>query len=120
MMDLEQHFDSLTLNTIDQYIAEGQKEHLHLEFKTIADPKLNRDDRKHLAIAISGFANSDGGILVWGVDARKNPDRDDADCACGKKEIQSLSLFVSKLNEFTGEAVNPVAEGVQHRSLEVE
>jgi hypothetical protein len=77
------------MNMVDQYAAldrtalEGflgqQTEHLQLDFKTVNSALLNRDDRMSLACALSGFANSSGGLIVWGVDARKNGDG--VDCA---------------------------------------
>jgi len=96
-------------------VAAQQEENLHLEFKLVAYPSMKREDRRNLAKALSGFANSDGGIVVWGVDAR--PNEDDVDCACELREISPLAQFVSKLNQFTGDAVNPVVDGVLHRGI---
>jgi len=67
------------------------------------------------AEALSGFANSDGGIIVWGIEARKNSQG--IDYAFGKKLIMPLSLLISNLNKYTGEAVNPDIEGVQHSRI---
>jgi hypothetical protein len=106
-MNLIERFDTLTPTTIDEFIADQKEENLHLDFKT-ADPQLSRDDRRNLAEAISGFANSEGGLIIWGVEARPNQQK--IDCACAKKEIRPLSLFLSKLNQHTG--------GVQHRKIE--
>jgi hypothetical protein len=53
---------------------------------------------------------------VWGVEAR--PNQEGIDCAIAKKEIPSLSLFLSKLNQYTGEAVTPIVDGVVHRKIE--
>lgn len=52
----------------------AQSETLHLDFTTKHDSEtgaLDLDDRKGLSIALSGFANAEGGVLVWGVDCRK-------------------------------------------------
>jgi hypothetical protein len=115
-MNLEQLFDSLSAGDLDSYIVAGQEEHLLLDFKTITKSDLSHsDDKKNLAKAISGFANSSGGIVIWGIDARKN--QNGIDCAVGKEEIKSLSMFLSRLNEFTGLAVSPIADGVRHRSI---
>jgi predicted HTH transcriptional regulator len=61
------------------------------------------DDKRNLAKCLSGFANSSGGIIVWGVDARKNAQG--IDCASAASEIASIRQFLSRLNELTGEAV---------------
>ena len=49
-----------------------------MEFKAKRDrskPNLDDDDRKNLAKAISGFANSGGGVLIWGIndDGKRAP-----------------------------------------------
>jgi predicted HTH transcriptional regulator len=88
-MDIIKYFDELNLNQIESYIKDGQEENLSLDFKTLTDSSLSkRDDRKNLAIALSGFANSEGGIIVWGVDAR--PNSDGVDVASELKEIENL------------------------------
>jgi hypothetical protein len=48
--------------------------------------------------------------------AKKN--QDGVDCAQAPAEISSLKLFLSRLNELTGEALSPVVDGVQHKLLE--
>jgi predicted HTH transcriptional regulator len=58
-------------------IAAQFTEELFLDYKrsstTLPSARLNDDDRKNLAKAISGFANSEGGVIVWGVDCRQTP-----------------------------------------------
>ncbi|HEY4129401.1 MAG TPA: ATP-binding protein [Gemmatimonadaceae bacterium] len=116
-MSLSDLFDSLDATRIAEYIRTQQEEHLLLDFKTASRSDLSgSDDRKNFAKALSGFANSDGGLIVWGVDARKlKPDG--PDCATAEKEIDNLPLFVSRLNEFTGSFVRPLVEGVRHRAV---
>jgi hypothetical protein len=49
-------------------------EELFLDYKQsstrLPGTKLSGDDRKNLAKAIAGFGNSEGGVVVWGVDCR--------------------------------------------------
>src|SRR6266849_944331 len=113
-MTLRERFEAIDLAAIDSFIVDHHEESLHLDFKTV-DPQLSRDDRRNLAEAISGFANAEGGLIVWGVDAR--PNTQGIDAAMGKKEISPLSLFLSKLNRYTGDAVTPILDGVNHRRL---
>jgi len=113
-MSLHERFEALDLAAIDVFLTDRQEEHIHLDFKT-TNPQLGRDDRKNLAEAISGFSNSEGGLIVWGVEARQN--QEGVDCACEKREISPLSLFVSKLNQYTGDATTPIVEGVQHKKI---
>lgn len=60
---------------IETLIAERASEELFLEFKQSADDgqgnRFHDRDRGNLRKAISGFANSEGGVLIWGVDLFK-------------------------------------------------
>lgn len=115
-MTLQEQFDALTLQDLEDFITNKQVEHLQLDFKTVKGSSLNSsDDKSSLAVALSGFANSSGGLIIWGVDARKNADK--IDCADSKKEIENLPLFLSRLNALTGEAANPLIDGVKHRGI---
>jgi predicted HTH transcriptional regulator len=69
---LAEDFERIDLNEVNDYVAAQQEENLVLEFKSVNSADLsNADDKKNLAKALSGFANSSGGIIVWGVEARK-------------------------------------------------
>lgn len=115
-MNIKEMFDSLTLPDIERFVASGREEDLVLEFKTINRADLSHaDDKKNLAKALSGFANSSGGLVVWGIDARKNDFG--TNVAAGRREINPLSLFITRLNELTGPAVSPIVEGVQHKGI---
>lgn len=60
---------------IDELIEQRQAEELFLDFKRSADGasgrRLHDNDRQNLARAISGFGNSEGGVIIWGVDCRE-------------------------------------------------
>ncbi|MGB6603010.1 MAG: ATP-binding protein [Steroidobacteraceae bacterium] len=108
-------YDSLTRELVAGFVAQ-QEENLHLEFKLLNDPQLgNRDDRKNLARALSGFANSAGGVLVWGVEARKN--ERDVDCAIAAPGVRQPTVLLTRLNQLTGEALDPVLPGIEHRII---
>jgi Putative DNA-binding domain len=114
-MDLRETYEAMSLDTIDSFVADGREEDLYLDFKTITGPLSSKDDRKNYAKAVSGFANSDGGLIVWGVDAR--PNADGVDCACGKPGIAGLKKFIAKLNEYTGSVAGPPLPGVIHKAI---
>jgi len=117
-MNLVETFERLDANGIAEFIRLGQEENLHLEFKTVSSANLRgNDDKRNLAKCLSGFANSDGGIIVWGVNARKNAQG--IDCAGAAAEIAPIKLFLSRLNELTGDAVSPVVDGIRHKPIEV-
>lgn len=111
-------FETLSIADLHDFIARGQEEHLHLDFKVVKDASLAfSDDKKNFACALSGFANSSGGLIVWGVDARKNADG--IDCAVGLKPIDQVALLLGRLNSLSGEGVDPSVEGVRHRVIEL-
>ncbi len=116
-MNIHDLYNNMDEKKIDEYISNSQEENLYIEFKTVSDAGMTSpDDRRNFAKALSGYANSSGGLLIWGVIATKN--KIGIDCAHSKKEIQPLSLFLAKLNEYTGTLVIPIVEGVEHRKIE--
>ena len=73
-------FDRLRHGGTDALVAlidDREPESFFLDFKRSEDDgqgnKLGRSDNKNLSKAISGFANASGGVLVWGVDCRRDP-----------------------------------------------
>src|SRR5215213_2435063 len=115
-MTLLETFDQLDWSKIQAFVEQKQEETLHLDFKLVANSELaSKDDKRNLARAMSGFANSDGGIIVWGIDARKN--EDGVDCAVGIAELSSPALMVSRLNNVTGDATSPIVDGIRHKAI---
>lgn len=102
---------------LQQLVDAQQIETLTLDFKAeapqdpwVRDGKLTRPARRTIAQALSGFANSAGGILVLGVDARVGPDG--IDCACGLHPFQNGSVFYSLVQGAVGELLQPRHEGI--------
>jgi predicted HTH transcriptional regulator len=115
-MTLAETFDQLDWATIASYVELKQEEHLHLDFKTLRNAELTSgDDRRNIARSISGFANSSGGIIIWGIDARKNSDG--IDCATAIVELQKPAVLVSRLNTLSGDATSPIIDGLRHKSI---
>ncbi len=115
-MDLLEWFEALNKRKIEAFVADKREEDLQLEFKTVSSSGMgNRDDRKNFAKALSGFSNSSGGLIVWGINACKNERK--VDCACEVKPIEDISLLYAKLNEFTGQFVSPIVDGVRHKKI---
>ncbi len=116
-MNLLNLYNELSLEDINDFVSTMQEENLTLDFKTINNANLaNKDDKRNLAKSLSAFANSSGGLVIWGVAAKKN--KKGIDCATGLKEIKDIRLFLSRLNEFTGMAVSPIVDDVRHRIIE--
>lgn len=84
---------------IEDFILQRKSEELFLDFKRSSndgnDVRLSENDRNNLAKAISGFGNSEGGVIVWGVDCSK--DKDGADVAKCEVMINNPTRFASLL-----------------------
>ncbi len=77
----EELFDRLKhggLGAIEDLLADAQPESLFLDFKRSHRDGVGRtledSDNKNLSKGISGFANAEGGVLIWGIDCRRNED----------------------------------------------
>jgi hypothetical protein len=105
---------------LDQFIEDRQAEELFLDFKRSADDgsgrKLHDTDRQNLAKAISGFGNSEGGIVVWGVDCSLQADL--GDVARAKVPIENPKRFLSWLEGAVSGCTLPAHPRVRHLAIE--
>jgi len=114
---LENEYEATDLQHIQAFGSQHRQEDLHLDFKTVKDGvSLGRDDRKNLAICVSGFANSDGGIVVWGVEAKQDR-KTKIDCVRSLKPIRNLSACLSEFNTLIGQAADPILENTRNKSI---
>jgi hypothetical protein len=101
---------------IDDLIDSRQSEELFLDFKRSSNNgvgrRLSDDDRNNLGKAISGFGNSEGGVIIWGVDCR--PDQARADVATAKVPIEDAVRFKSWLEGVTSGVTIPAHPTVEH------
>lgn len=85
-------------DAIDEFIINQQTEELFLDFKQAVSmgknfTTLHRDDRKNLSKAISGFGNSEGGVIIWGVECSR--DLEIGDVAKAKVKVKNVHRFLS-------------------------
>ena len=104
---------------IDEFISNRESEELYLDFKRSfnngSGSKLSNNDRKNFAKAISGFGNSEGGVIVWGVECKK--DFDGADVAKAKFEIENVARFKSWLEGNVSGCTVPPHSLVEHHPI---
>jgi hypothetical protein len=109
------------LKAIDQFIADRKSEELFLDFKRSADDgnakSLHQNDLNNYGKAISGFGNSSGGVIVWGIDCSALGDG--ADVARAKKPIHDPKRFLSWLENRTSGRTLPAHPGVIHHAIEI-
>jgi len=67
--------------------------------------------------ALSGFANTQGGVLIWGIDARKNPETQ-IDCAGDFVLVDTPSRLRSRLQELSNQASDPPLSGIEYLTFE--
>lgn len=104
---------------IDSFIENAASEELFLDFKRSADAgsgvRLHPTDRANLAKAISGFGNSEGGVVVWGIDCSPAPST--GDVATERVPIQQPERFKSWLEGAVSGLTIPPHGSVQHHVL---
>ena len=107
---------------IEEFILTRKAEELFLDFKRSADSgigqRLNDNDRNNLAKAISGFGNSEGGVIVWGIDCSRG--FDGSDVATAEHPITNVRRFVSWLEGVISGCTIPPNTGVQNHPLEID
>ncbi|MDQ0571639.1 hypothetical protein QFZ42_003473 [Variovorax paradoxus] len=108
-MDLREWFDALTDNKIRA--MKGDPESQVLDCKNIVG---EGDMKRNLAVVLSGFGNGQGGICIWGVDARKIQG---IDCIDSFPGIPNARQQATRLDELTPTAVSPGVAGVVHRAI---
>jgi hypothetical protein len=118
-------FDQLTqggATRVQEMIANSEAEELFLDFKRSADNgsgvRLNDRDRANLARSISGFGNSEGGVVVWGVDCRSDPQR--GDVPNSSHPITNPTRFKSWLEQAVSGLTVPPHDGVRNLSLQLD
>lgn len=120
--DIFNRIESKGQKVIDEFILVRRSEELFLEFKRSSNngqgKRLSDTDRNNLAKAISGFGNSEGGVLVWGVDCSE--DLDYADVAKAKFPIQNVKRFVSWLEGAVSGCTVPPHPGVRNRPIPID
>ncbi|MBX9878844.1 MAG: ATP-binding protein [Candidatus Obscuribacterales bacterium] len=103
------------LNFLKQLKDEETAESEILDFKraeTDSGP-LTRKDLQNLSINLSGFANAEGGLIVWGIDCRSHAN-DDPDTVKELRPIKDVSLFYQQLKTKSAEVLSPGINGIEH------
>src|SRR5262249_32354476 len=95
---------------LQRLIVEKEKENIHLEFKQKKDRShgaLDDSDKFQFSRAVAGFANSDGGVLIWGIATDKD------ECAHLLKPISDVSAFLAALKKSILNTSQPVVDDLQ-------
>lgn len=102
-------------SALEDIVARKESEKFFVEFKTAekgnytGQRTLYNSDKNNFAKAISGFGNSEGGIIIWGIDASGSHD----DFAKSIKPIEGVDNFKSLLESFVSLLTLPVHKTVE-------
>lgn len=110
-------------DAIDDFIVNLQTEELFLDFKQAVSTgkngtSLHKDDRKNLAKGISGFGNSEGGVIVWGVECSR--DYEIGDVAKAKVKVKNVHRFLSWLENAISGCTIPSHNRVRNHIISVD
>ena len=92
--------------------ANGVFEEEWLDFKGQPQPK---DTKGIWSEAVTGFSNTEGGVLVWGIDARYDP-ATQRDVSNGLRLITDVGQFESQLRSTIWNLTTPPTQGIQIKS----
>jgi len=81
-----------------------------LDFK--CEPKDENDLKRIWSKLLSAFSNTEGGVLVWGIDARPDPITK-VDAASTISPIANTAKFKSRLLQLLHEVTDPPTQGVR-------
>lgn len=89
----------------------SESEILDFKLAKSGEPPLETEDKANLARAISGFANTKGGVLIWGVYCAK--DETGEDCVQSFNPITRVSAFKSEVQAILCHLSAPAVQGIE-------
>jgi hypothetical protein len=102
---------------IEGMVTSQEPENEFLEFKTCGQ---ERDNRKNWCVALSGFANTEGGVVIWGIATDKvlvPPSTVKVDVASAAKPLLDPVGFVVWLQRQFLQTTVDLVQGVEMRAV---
>jgi hypothetical protein len=100
---------------VEGWIDNHAMETEYLDFKNSGDEK---DNERTWSKALSSFGNTEGGLLVWGIDARpqKVPNLSDRaiDCANAPKPLLDTKRHIQLLKDKLRDSINEPIHGIDY------
>lgn len=118
---LREVFDNIDAAELAAMRDRHEEESFNLDFKRMnPSGEPNDDDKRNLGKAISGYANSAGGIILWGVESKSGDDRRDRSRFQSIVPVQDGNRAVVRFHELTATATQPPVSGVIHNAIPFE
>jgi hypothetical protein len=105
-----------SFSDIQALIDGAEAEGLYLECKAPASPRLSREQKVALAKAVSGFANTSGGVILWGVSTTKHA-HSDLDVLTQIEPIGNIGTFSRLVSNVIPTLTTPALTAASHRIL---
>jgi hypothetical protein len=93
--------------TINDMVKHGYPESVYLEYKVDGDG----DNKKNFAKSLSGFANTAGGVLVWGVKCKSGVS------PSGIEPVKDIQRLISNLSQWVSCIVEEAVPNVDIRPI---
>jgi hypothetical protein len=113
-----QQFANGSIDYIRQNILNKPLEDTWIECKSKSDPthpKLDEKDKSNFAKNLSGFANTSGGVLIFGLKATKNSEG--FDIVTEEQPIKDLDLFEAALREQEPHIVERAISEIEYKGV---
>ena len=105
-------FESLNhFSDLEQMIDNGDAENIFLECKSPTSCRLDKSQQAQLAEAISGFSNTEGGVLIYGIECTKH-EIDKSDVLTNIAEIGSCKSLARNIDMLAPTLTFPYVTGV--------
>ncbi len=101
---------------LENLIADGEAEGLHLECKAPSSPNLGKDLKVTLAKAICGFSNTAGGVILWGVSTTPKS-HSGLDVLTQIESIGSCSSFLRQIEAVVPRLTTPPVLSVSNKTI---
>lgn len=106
-------------SVVDEWVQDRTEESLHLDFKRAAadGQPFHKDDETNLSKELSGFANTEGGVIVFGIETTRDR-ATKVDRVEGARSIKNLQLFEEAVRSRLVNATTPPIAGVMVTRVE--
>jgi hypothetical protein len=105
-----EHLERNGWSALDEWKQQHEPESLHLEFKQKVDPTrtpLDPLDKEKIAVALSAFANGEGGVLVYGISTDDKGIKGVPDRVQDIAPIADVARFEARVETHVNQLVTP-------------